>query len=161
MVRQTYKEAIKYGIVGVSGLLVEWLTFFLFRDVVHIDFSDAHVLSAVCGTINNFIFNRIYTFKATDKPFKRAVSFFSIAAVGWLVGYFLIMSFVYLFDYYLCPFLGMDDVLIKENQAIVQNIAKLCAIVIIAGLQFFANKYVTFKKEDLSHQDAKNTKNTL
>ncbi|MDR1810756.1 MAG: GtrA family protein [Prevotella sp.] len=144
--RQTYKEAIKYGIVGISGLIVEWLTFFLFRDVACIDYSVAHVLSAVCGTINNFIFNRIYTFKATDKPLKRALSFFGIAAIGWVVGYFLITGFVYLFDHYLFRFLSMDEMLVKDNQAIVQNIAKLCAIVIVAGLQFFANKYITFKK---------------
>jgi dolichol-phosphate mannosyltransferase len=133
---QLYREAIKYGIVGVSGLLVEWLTFFLFRDVFHIQYAAAHLLSVICGTANNFIFNRKYTFKATDKPFRRAVSFFGIAAIGWAVNYFLIIGF---YSY-------IDSLSLFAHPSVAQNVAKLFATVIVAGLQFFANKYVTFKK---------------
>jgi putative flippase GtrA len=97
-------------------------------------------MSIIYGTANNFIFNRKYTFKTTDKPFKRALSFFSIAAIGWIAGYFLIIGFVYLFNN------ELNRLFVIENQAVVQNISKLFSTVIVAGLQFFANKYITFRK---------------
>lgn len=76
--------------------------------------------------------------------FKRALSFFGIASIGWALGFVLIKVSVYVFNHYLC------DIIQIENQKIIQNISKLIATVIVAGLQFFANKYITFRKKSES-----------
>lgn len=135
------KEAVKYGIVGVTGIAVEWLTFFLFRDLLGIDFWVAQPLSLICGTINNFILNSYFTFKATDHIAKRAVSFFGIASIGWIINYFIIQASVYLLSNHL------NDLLQIQDPKMIQNIAKLTATIIVAGIQFFANKYLTFRKK--------------
>lgn len=141
---QSAKEAVKYAIVGVTGIIVEWITFFIFRDFIGIYFQVAQVLSMICGTTNNFFLNRKFTFKATDRVWFRAASFFGIASLGWVLGYFLIGWLVLFIQYYVVDLISF----VSFSEVMIQNIAKLGTTVIIAGLQFFANKFITFKKRE-------------
>lgn len=140
--KQSYKEFIKYGLVGVIGLGVEWLAFFLFRDYLGINYIVSHVLSCVLAIINNFLLNSFFTFKATDKIVQRALSFFGIAGVGIVISTILLPLLVQFYGF----IVGQFD-LEFFSQKIIQNIAKLTTTGIIAFLQFFFNKYFTFKKK--------------
>lgn len=138
--KQSYKEAIKYGMVGVVGLGIEWGSFFILRDVLHINYIVSHVLSSVLALTNNFILNSRFTFKATDRIVKRAVSFFSVAGVGIVISTTLLPVFVRLMN------IGLSYIDIEISQKIIQNIAKLGATGVVVIIQFFWNKYITFKK---------------
>jgi len=140
--KQSYKEALKYGVVGVIGLGVEWGAFFIFRDVFNINFVLSHVLGSILAIFNNFILNSYFTFKATDKIGKRAVSFFGIAGCGLVVSSILLPIFVKMLNF--C----IDYVHIDISQKIIQNLGKLGATGIVVILQFFLNKYFTFKKQN-------------
>ncbi|MEN9917736.1 MAG: hypothetical protein RL662_172 [Bacteroidota bacterium] len=140
--KQSYKEAVKYGIVGVIGLGVEWGTFFIFRDVFGLNYITSHILGSMLAITNNFILNRYFTFKTTDKIWKRAFSFFGIAAIGLVVSTALLSLFVNILGF------GTTLIDISISQKAIQNLAKLGATGIVTILQFFLNKYFTFKKQE-------------
>lgn len=143
--RQSVKELIKYGIVGVIGLGVEWGVFFLFRDVFHLHYMIGHVVGCICAMFNNFLLNSYFTFKATDKIWSRGISFFTIATVGLIASIFILPSLVRIINVAL-----IDTQLLDISQKVIQNVAKLTTTVIIAFAQFVLNKFFTFKKKVVS-----------
>lgn len=142
--KESYKELFKYGIVGTVGLMVDWGMFFILRDVLGINYIVSHVLSSTLAITNNFFLNSYFTFKVTDKIWKRAISFFAIAGVGLVLGTALLPTLVSVINNCLQHF----DIQ-YENQKVIQNAAKLGVTVFVAFLQFFLNKFFTFKKQSL------------
>lgn len=139
--RQSVKEVIKYALVGVVGLGVEWGFFFLIRDFFHLNYMIAHVVGCVCAIINNFVLNSYFTFKATDKIWVRAASFFTIAGIGLLFSILILPMLVKFINVSL-----VNTEIIDVGEKVVQNIAKLATTVVVAAMQFVFNKYFTFKK---------------
>ncbi|HCO66743.1 MAG TPA: hypothetical protein DIT04_03170 [Dysgonomonas sp.] len=139
--KDSYKEVLKYGMVGVVGLGVEWISFFILSDVFHVNYIISHVLSSVLAITNNFLLNSHFTFKATDKIWKRAVSFYGVAAIGIVISTTLLPIFVKLIN------TSLIYVDISISQKMIQNIGKLGATGVVVIIQFFWNKYITFKKK--------------
>jgi len=140
--KQSFKEALKYGAVGAIGLGIEWGTFFIFRDVLNINYITSHFLGSALAITNNFLLNSFFTFKATDKLLKRALSFFGIAAIGLLCSTLLLPIFVKILNFIL-SYIDAFEI----SQKIVQNLGKLGATGLVVIAQFFFNKYITFKKK--------------
>lgn len=140
---QSFKEFIKYGIVGVIGLAIEWGVYFLLRDVLEVNYLIAHIVGSVLAITNNFALNSYFTFKATDQLKKRAIYYFGIAGVGIVVSSTLMPIFVELINR-----IWVNIELFELSEKSIQNIAKLMATVIVTLLQFFLNKYFTFKKKN-------------
>lgn len=137
--KKSYKEALKYIAVGIIGLGVEWTSFFIFRDILHLNYIVSHVLGSLLAISNNFILNSRYTFHATDRMWKRATSFFGIAGIGLVISTSLLPIFVHWINN-ITPLLNFEI-----NQKTIQTISKLGATGFVTILQFFMNKYFTFK----------------
>jgi len=150
-VKSTLKEFAKYGIVGLIGLGVDWLFFFIFRDAIGINYWVAHIMSSVLAILNNFFLNSYFTFKATDRLLKRGASFFGIAAVGLIIGSILLPLGVRFIDYYFSDIVSVFSS--RDYAKAVQNISKFGVTIIIAFLQFFANKFLTFRKKSEAKLD--------
>lgn len=120
-------DFIKYCIIGVLGLIVELSIYYLCYGVLGIEIGWSHVISSNCAVIHNFILNSIFTFKTTDKKIIRFLSYYGIAFVGIVLGLFLIRFFVQS---------GIDEM-----------ISKLLVLGVITPIQFFLNKYLTFRKK--------------
>jgi len=146
-VNKSLKEFAKYGVVGLIGLGVDWFFFFIFRDALGINYWVAHIMSSIIAILNNFILNSYFTFKATDKLLKRGASFFGIAAVGLIVGSVLLPIGVKFLDAYFHDII--NSLSSRNYDKAVQNVSKFGVTVFVAFLQFFANKYFTFKKKEL------------
>ncbi|MFR9165346.1 MAG: GtrA family protein [Dysgonomonas sp.] len=142
---QSLRQLVKYGIVGVIGLAVDWLFFFLFRDALGINYWVAHIMSSTLAILNNFLLNSYFTFKTTDKLIKRGVSFFGIAAVGLVVSSILLPLGVRFIDAHFSDWVSMLST--RNYDKAVQDLSKLSVTIIIAFLQFFANKFFTFKNK--------------
>lgn len=146
--RDSFKQLIKYGLVGVSGLVIEMTLFYFLtkKFAVQYPFSDSlhnllgnsisihtlntdisHIISSSIAIINNFILNSYFTFKVTDKKLKRFFSFISVAAVGLIISTTLMTIFVQKFQ--------MEEML-----------SKAIALAIVVAFQFFINKFFTFKQ---------------
>lgn len=139
------KEFAKYAIVGFIGLGVDWIFFFIFRDALDINYWLAHVMSSTLAILNNFFLNSYFTFRTTDKLLKRGISFFGIAAVGLVIGSILLPLGVKFLDAYFHDCISMLSS--RNYDKAVQNVSKFGVTIIIAFLQFFANKYFTFKNK--------------
>jgi len=145
-VKKSFKQLVKYGIVGVVGLGVDFLFFIIFRDVVGLPYWVAQPIGASFGILNNFILNSYFTFKTTDKMIKRSASFFAIGGVGLVLSSLLLPWGVQMYNSYFHQFIEI------ENPKTVENIIKIGVTLFVAFLQFFANKYVTFKKKKECHE---------
>ena len=139
---QSFKELIKYGVVGVVGLIVDFSAFILFRDVLGLNYIVSHVLGSILAIANNFILNSYFTFKTTDHVWKRAIYFFSVAGIGIVISTSLLPVFVRIENILLVKF-----EITTLDQKMIQNIAKVGTTFLVAFLQFFVNKYFTFKKK--------------
>ena len=143
-----FKQLIKYGVVGLVGLVIDMGLFWILNDHLKIQYSFtgniesifggyfaydtintsiSHIISSVIAITNNFILNSYFTFKVTDQKVRRFLSFFGIAAVGLAVSTSLLLFFV--------EVVGFPDML-----------AKFVAVIIVAMLQFGFNKFFTFKR---------------
>jgi putative flippase GtrA len=124
---QKYKQFITYGIIGSICVLIDFLVFTVLNVYFHVDYLYANVVSVHCGIISSFLLNRHFTFKVKDKVFSRFFVFYLVGLLGLLVGSGLLYLFV--------------DILHLHNL-----LAKAIQIVLVAFLQFFLNKLVTFKQ---------------
>lgn len=148
LARKGIKELIKYGIVGVIGLIIDMGIYYLLvrklethypfsisikelfglgMSVRMIDILISNIISQTLAIINNFILNSYFTFKVTNNKLKRFSSFVGVAAIGMIISSALLTLFI--------EKIGLSDMF-----------AKILAILIVALIQFIINKYLTFKK---------------
>jgi putative flippase GtrA len=117
---------IKYGLVGVLGLVVDMGIFYLMNKKLGINYVVSNITSSSLAVIHNFILNSYFTFNVTDKKLKRFLSFYAIALVGMGISTGLLVVFI--------------DVLKLDSM-----ISKLISIIIVALIQYFFNKKLTFR----------------
>ncbi len=124
--KKTTHQFILYIIIGTSGASLDYTVFFILFNYLSVPAAIASIISMPVGIINNFFWNRQFNFKIKDKLWQRFGSFLSIGAVGILIstGYIYVAHDLF----------GLEG-----------NITKLSSIVLIAIIQFFLNKYITFK----------------
>ncbi|MBP3517208.1 MAG: GtrA family protein [Parabacteroides sp.] len=83
--KETVKQAIKYGIVGVSNTVITavviWIMMMLFgcSDVV------SNVVGYVAGVLNSFIWNKQWTFRSSAGWVGSAVRFGAVFGVCYLL----------------------------------------------------------------------------
>ncbi|MDR2389076.1 MAG: GtrA family protein [Tannerellaceae bacterium] len=128
MQTKTIKQAIKYGIVGLSNtllsLLVIWLMMKVFRysDVV------SNITGYVAGFLNSFIWNKKWTFKSSD------------SWQGSVVRFALVFG--------ICFFLQLQILLYLNAHLTVDTYYnQIVAMVFYTAFNFLLNKYFTFKKQ--------------
>lgn len=150
--KQGYKEFVKYGIVGVVGLVIDMGLYYLLVDVFHTTYPIAEgfgrllswfgviadaalpnilissIISSSLAVINNFLLNSYFTFKVKDNKLKRFLPFAGIAIVGMVVSTILLTVMI-------------------DHMGINKLVAKAVSIFIVAMMQFLLNKYFTFKKK--------------
>jgi len=117
---------VKYGMVGVLGLVVDLGIFYLMNKMLGINYAVTNVVSSTLAIIHNFFWNSYFTFRVTDRMFRRFLSFYVIALFGLAIGTGLLALFI--------DGLKMDSML-----------AKLISVFIVAISQFFFNKKLTFR----------------
>ena len=121
---------MKFGIVGLSGTVVNLIIFTLLQRVVpnHAGAVQYNVIFSVAflaGGVSNYFLNRIWTFRSTGHAGKEGAKFLSVSALALIVG--LIISAL------VSPSLGHGH--------------KTWFLGTAAGIvvNFFVNKYWTFK----------------
>lgn len=126
---KSVRQFIKFGIVGLGGTLVDWVVYFILTRYFGTFYLIAKTISFVLAAVNNYIFNRIWTFKSKDKNIaKEFLKFFVVSVVG-LIFNLLIMK--------------LAVVNLKLNDLI----GLVLATSAVTLWNFFANKLWTFKEE--------------
>lgn len=127
---KSLRQFIKFGIVGASGTLVDWVFYFALTRWGHLFYLVAKTISFVVAAINNYIWNRVWTFKSTEKNItKQFLKFFIVSAIG--LGFnLLIMKFV------------------VERLKWSDLIGLVLATAVVMIWNFLVNKFWTFRDED-------------
>lgn len=60
---------IKFCLVGGSNTLITLLSFYMFNKVLNINYLISSILSYVCGMLNSFVLNKLWTFRNNEKRF--------------------------------------------------------------------------------------------
>lgn len=120
----THRNFILYGIIGVSGALLDLVIFLILFNLLDISAVPATAISVLFGITNNFILNTIFNFKKTDRLFLRYISFMSIGVFGLLLSTLILA--------------------LGEVFAVNANLSKVLSIPIIVLFQYFLNKRLSF-----------------
>jgi len=124
---------IKFGITGVSGLIIDFSLTWLFKDEFHFNKFIANSIGFTAAVVSNYFIHRNWTFKAhTAKAGPQFTAFFTVSLIGLLLNsaiIFLLDNMMYVNFY----------------------ISKAVAIFIVFFWNFSANYFFVFKsskKED-------------
>jgi len=124
------KQFIKFGIVGVSGTIIDWAFYFIFNRWFNIYYLISKTLSFILAALNNYIWNRVWTFKSKEKNvLGEFIKFFIVSLVG--LGLNVIIMFIIVSKFHLKDIYGLA---IATASVMLWN--------------FFANKYWTFKEKN-------------
>jgi putative flippase GtrA len=124
------RQFVKFGIVGASGFVVNFVLFTVLQRVVphHADAAPYYAIYSVAflaGGVSNYFLNRSWTFRSSADPTKEGAQFLSVSVLALLVG--LGVSAL------IGPYLGHGH--------------KTWFVATCAGIvvNFFVNKYWTFR----------------
>ena len=130
--RRGVRQFVKFGIVGASGFVVNLVLFTLIFNLTPVAehaaiYNLAYSVSFLAGGVSNYVFNRIWTFRATGHPLVQGLQFLVVSAVALGVGLGV--------SHLLQPYLGPGH--------------RLWFVGTVSGMvvNFFANKYWTFRSE--------------
>ena len=119
-------KIFKFGIVGASGMLVDFGVTYLAKEKIKLNKYFSNTLGFFSAATTNFIFNRLWTFENNDPAVAfQYVKFLLLSIVGVLLS----NLFIYLFHGRL-----------KWNF----YLAKLASIAIVMFWSFFASYFFTF-----------------
>ena len=128
------KQLISYFFVGGVAAIVEWVMFFIFANVLQINYFVSTVIAFIFSTTANWILGRITTFKDNntykDKKAKEAFLVFIVSAIGLLFNLILMYLFV--------TVMGFDSSLGK-------TLSKIAATGIVFIWNFLIRKLVIYK----------------
>ena len=128
--RRGVRQFVKFGIVGLSGLLVNFIVFTVLQrlDPDHAQTLHYNVLYSVAflaGGVSNYWLNRIWTFRSSGHAVREGVQFLTVSVIALVVG--LVVSAI------VAPWFGHGH--------------RTWFLATLAGIfvNFFVNKYWTFR----------------
>ncbi|AKD02390.1 GtrA family protein [Pontibacter korlensis] len=119
---------LKFGVVGFSGLLLDFGVTYLVKEKLRWNKYIANSLGFLLASASNYYLNRIWTFHSADPEIGWQYSKFLAAA---LIGLILNNLIIYL---------------LTNRTGINFYIAKFCAIVLVFFWNFFINYLYTFTR---------------
>lgn len=126
---KSFRQFIKFSIVGASGTAIDWIFYFICTRWLGIYYLLAKAISFILAAVNNYIWNRTWTFRSQEKRvFREFSKFFIVSIIGLGVNTFIMYLMVDRFKLY--DFWGL-----------------IVATAIVLIWNFFANKLWTFKEK--------------
>ncbi len=118
---------IKFGIVGVSGVVVDFGITWILKERLKLNKYIANSAGFACAVVSNYYLNRIWTFHSADPHVGIQFAKFSVVA---LIGLGLNNAIIYL---------------LTERYGVKFYTAKLIATGVVMLWNFGANYFFTFK----------------
>lgn len=135
-IKDNIKQFISYFFVGGVAAVVEWIMFFLFANVIMLNYILSTVLAFIFSTTTNWILGRVFTFKNSksykNNVGKEAFAVFLVSAIGLLFNMFLMYIFV--------TVMGFESVIGKTA-------SKIAATGIVFVWNFLIRKLVVYREE--------------
>ena len=125
------KEAISYIIFGVLTTAINMICYAGLTKLLGMDYKLATTLAWMISVIFAFITNKLYVFNSRNKDFTAVIKEFASFIFFRLLSYFLDL---------------LTMILCVEVLKIDDFIAKIAANILVIALNYFASKYVIFKR---------------
>lgn len=124
-----FRNLILYGIIGGFCAALDFgiYTALCYWNIM--PYLWANIISIHIGIFASFALNRSLNFKVKDKPATRFLSFYAVGLIGLGISELML--------YLMVTIGGLNELL-----------CKLISIVVVALIQFFLNKYITFKSHN-------------
>lgn len=126
---KTFRQFIKYGLVGISNTLITLAVIFIFMKLLNVSYIISNAIGFLFGFINSFILNRIWTFKSKKSIGRESLFYIMIFSISYILQLMLL-------------------VILKEKLQMEPEYAQIIAILFYSILNFSGNKYITFKSEN-------------
>lgn len=121
----TDRHFVLYTIIGLSGVVIDFLLFIALTSVFQINPIVANFISISAGIVNNFLLNRAYNFKKYDDVFIRFLIFYLTGFAGLILSELLLLGLHY--------GIGIHEIL-----------AKILTLLPVLLFQFAINKKLSF-----------------
>jgi putative flippase GtrA len=125
------EEAIKYIFWGLLTTAINIISYAILTKILKIDYMIATSIAWVLSVVFAFITNRLYVFKSYKKDLISVLIEFISFTFFRVLSYFLDILTMIL----LVKFIGIDDF-----------VAKLATNILVIIFNYFASKYIVFKK---------------
>ena len=123
--KKLFREMFLYGIFGLFSASMDTLSFWLFSKT-DMPVLVANFISVNIGITISFFLNSFINFKKTDVLGKRAMKFYGVGYIGLLLSTLIMWGGV-------------------EKMNIQQMYVKIFSVILVAAVQYLANKFFTFK----------------
>lgn len=121
-----YEKFIKFAIVGFGNLFISLVTYYLLV-FFSINYQIANIGGFITGSLNGYIWNRVWVFKNSKKNLSSIVKFYFSYLSTWLLSAILLYIWIEIFN-------------------ISDKIAPIINVVITTPINYLLNKYWVFKK---------------
>ena len=119
-------KLLKFGLVGLSGMLIDFGITYLFKERLHLHKYIANAAGFMLAATNNFYWNKVWTFVNDDPSFvPQYAKFIAIALVGLIINTGVLM-------------------LVEKRMRINFYLAKVVAITVVVIWNFSMNYLFTF-----------------
>lgn len=119
-----YERFIKFAIVGFGNLFISLVTYYLLV-FFSINYQIANIGGFITGSLNGYIWNRVWVFKNSKKNLSSIVKFYLSYLSTWLLSAILLYIWIEVFN-------------------ISDKIAPIINVVITTPINYLLNKYWVF-----------------
>jgi dolichol-phosphate mannosyltransferase len=92
---ENWLQLLRFGAVGASGYIVNLVAFAVCVHGLSIDYKVASVIAFLIAVINNFWWNRHWTFDARNEhPVRQSIRFFTVSVVAFGFSYIMLVTLV-------------------------------------------------------------------
>ena len=88
---------IKFGIIGISNTLINWIIFFLLN-LVEVNYILANIIAYSLATINSYIWNSKWVFKYNNEKWVSSLKFIIVNLVGLILNTIILFILVDMFN---------------------------------------------------------------
>lgn len=132
---------LKFGVVGLSGMVVDFAVLILMRDVVGLPDLWANTVSFTAAATSNYFLNRVWTFRSHDRQVGvEYLKFLAVSVVGLGIN-----NGVLWLSSRLWPAAYQSSVALLGVDVDVFYLFKLLAIAVTTLWNFFGNMIFTFR----------------
>jgi putative flippase GtrA len=84
--RRGVRQFVKFGIVGASGMVVNFLVAHALEKTTPLSWFADFAIGFMVGGVSNYALNRIWTFGSQRNPLVEGLQFLTVSAVALLLG---------------------------------------------------------------------------
>jgi putative flippase GtrA len=125
---RTFRQLVKFGLVGATGFVINVSVFAFCLRVLDVHYRIAYVIAFCVAVTNNFVWNRVWTFrhqKDDSHVAMQGARFFAVSVIAAAGGFVLLEAFV--------------------RSGLPKIPAEMLAVALVVPISFLGNKHWSFR----------------